>query len=71
MPKKITTTTKTSVVSEQPEEIVVAAPVVAQPEVKIEKKIVESESEVETDKEEMNAIDKQLEVINSQDWSKY
>jgi hypothetical protein len=57
MPKKITTTTKTSVVSEQPEEIVVAAPVVAQPEVKIEKKIVESESEVETDKEEMNAID--------------
>jgi hypothetical protein len=58
MPKKITTTTKNSaVVSEQPEEIVVAAPVVAQHEVKIEKKIAESESDLETEKEEVNAID--------------
>ena len=39
------------------EEIVVAAPAVEQPEVKIQKKaIVESESEVETDKEEVNAL---------------
>jgi Asp-tRNA(Asn)/Glu-tRNA(Gln) amidotransferase A subunit family amidase len=59
MPKKITTSkTSNAVVSEQLEEIVVAAPVVEQPEVKIQKKaIVESESEVETDKEEVNAID--------------
>jgi hypothetical protein len=57
MPKKITTSkTTTSVVSEQSEEIAVA-PIVEQPEVKIQKKIVESESEVETDKEEVNAID--------------
>jgi hypothetical protein len=59
MPKKITTSkTPTAVVSEQLEEIIVASPVVEQPEVKIQKKaIVESESEVETDKEEVNAID--------------
>jgi hypothetical protein len=59
MPKKITTSkTSTAVVSEQQEEIIVAAPVVEQPEVKIQKKsVTESESEVDTDKEEMNAID--------------
>jgi chromatin remodeling complex protein RSC6 len=58
MPKKITTSKTSAVVSEQLEEIVVAAPVVEQPEVKIQKKAVaESESEVETDKEEVNAID--------------
>jgi chromatin remodeling complex protein RSC6 len=59
MPKKITTSKTTPVVSEQLEEIVVAAPVVEQPEVKIQKKnTAESESEVETtDKEEVNAID--------------
>ena len=58
MPKKITTSKTAPVVSEQLEEIVVAAPAVEQPEVKIQKKaIVESESEVETDKEEVNAID--------------
>lgn len=58
MPKKITSKTSTSaVVSEQQDEVAVAAPVVAQPEVKIEKKTVESESEVETDKEEVNAVD--------------
>jgi len=57
MPKKITSTkTSTSVVVEQPEEVNVA-PVMEQLEAKIEKKIVESESEVETDKEEVNAID--------------
>lgn len=58
MPKKITSTkTSTAVVVEQPEEVAVAS-VMEQPEVKIEKKkIVESESEVETDKEEVNAID--------------
>ena len=57
MPKKITSTkTSSAVVVEQPDEIVVA-PVMEQSEVKIEKKIVESESEVETDKEEVNAID--------------
>ena len=58
MPKKITTSKTAPVVSEQLEEIVVAAPAVEQPEVKIQKKaIVESESEVENDKEEVNAID--------------
>jgi hypothetical protein len=57
MPKKITTTKTSAVVSEHAEENIVEAPVVIQPEVKIEKKIVESESEVETDKEEVNAID--------------
>ena len=57
MPKKITSTkTSTAVVVEQPEEIT-ADSVMEQPEVKIEKKIVESESEVENDKEEVNAID--------------
>jgi hypothetical protein len=57
MPKKITTTkTSTAVVVEQPEELAVDS-VMEQPEVKIEKKIVESESEVENDKEEVNAID--------------
>jgi hypothetical protein len=57
MPKKITSTkTSTAVVVEQPEEVNVA-PVMEQHEAKIEKKIVESESEVETDKEEVNAID--------------
>jgi len=58
MPKKITTSKTSAVVSEQQEEIIVAAPVVEQPEVKIQKKVnAESESEVETDKEEVNAID--------------
>jgi hypothetical protein len=57
MPKKITSTkTSTAVVVEQPEEVSVA-PVAEQHEAKIEKRIVESESEVETDKEEVNAID--------------
>jgi hypothetical protein len=57
MPKKITSTkTSTAVVVEQPEEVSVA-PVAEQHEAKIEKKIVESESEVENDKEEVNAID--------------
>jgi hypothetical protein len=57
MPKKIASTkTSTSVVTEQPEEVIVAS-IMEQPEVKIEKKIVESESEVENDKEEVNAID--------------
>ena len=58
MPKKITSKTSTAVVSEQLEEIAVAP--VVEP-VKIEKKIAEaatiSESEAETDKEEVNAID--------------
>jgi hypothetical protein len=60
MPKKITSTKTSSsaVVADQTEEIAVEAPVVAQPEVKIEKKpIVESESEVETDKDDLNAVD--------------
>jgi hypothetical protein len=56
MPKKITSkTSAVAVVSEQPEEI--ADPIMDQPEVKIEKKQIESESEVETDKEEVNAVD--------------
>jgi len=59
MPKKITSKTSTSaVVAEHSEEISTAVPIVVeQPEVKIEKRIVETESEVETDKEEVNAID--------------
>jgi hypothetical protein len=57
MPKKITSTkASTAVVQEQPEEVI-AASIMEQPEVKIEKKIVDSESEVENDKEEVNAID--------------
>jgi chromatin remodeling complex protein RSC6 len=67
MPKKITSTksASSSVVSEQPEEITVAAHVVAQPEVKIEKKaIIDSESEVENDKEEMNTIDALILQLN-------
>ena len=57
MPKKITSTkTSTAVVVEQPEQVAVDS-VMEQPEVKIEKKIVESESDVENDKEEVNAID--------------
>ena len=56
MPKKITSTkASTAVVQEQPEEVAI---VIEQPEVKIEKRIIESsESEVENDKEEVNAID--------------
>ena len=56
MPKKITSTkTSTAVVLEQPEEVAI---VIEQPEVKIEKRIIESsESEVENDKEEVNAVD--------------
>jgi SWIB/MDM2 domain len=58
MPKKISSTKpSTTVVIEQPEEVAVAS-VMEQPEVKIEKKIIiESESEVEIDKEEVNVID--------------
>jgi hypothetical protein len=58
MPKKITSkTSAVAVVSEQLEEEVIAVPIVDQPEVKIEKKQNDSESEVETDKEEVNAVD--------------
>jgi hypothetical protein len=58
MPKKITSkTSAVAVVSEQPEEVAIAAPVMEQLEVIIEKKQNESESEVETDKEEVNAVD--------------
>jgi Asp-tRNA(Asn)/Glu-tRNA(Gln) amidotransferase A subunit family amidase len=58
MPKKITSkTSAVAVVSEQPEEVSIAAPVMEQLEVIIEKKQNESESEVETDKEEVNAVD--------------
>ena len=58
MPKKITSkTSAVAVVSEQPEEVIIAAPVMEQLEVIIEKKQNESESEVETDKEEVNAVD--------------
>jgi hypothetical protein len=58
MPKKITSkTSAVAVVSEQPEEVVIAAPVMEQLEVIIEKKQNEPESEVETDKEEVNAVD--------------
>lgn len=58
MPKKITSkTSAVAVVSEQLEEDVIAVPIVDQPEVKIEKKQNDSESEVETDKEEVNAVD--------------
>lgn len=57
MPKKISSKNSTvAVVSEQPEEV--AVPVIEQPEVKIEKRQQnDSESEVETDKEEVNAVD--------------
>jgi hypothetical protein len=58
MPKKITSkTSAVAVVSEQPEEVVIAAPVIEQLEVIIEKKQNDPESEVETDKEEVNAVD--------------
>lgn len=58
MPKKIASkTSSAAVVSEQLEEVAIAEPIVDQPEVKIEKKQNESESEVETDKEEVNAVD--------------
>jgi chromatin remodeling complex protein RSC6 len=58
MPKKITSkTSAVAVVSEQLEEVAIAAPVMEQLEVIIEKKQNESESEVETDKEEVNAVD--------------
>ena len=60
MPKKITSkTSATAVVSEQPEEITASiVPIVMeQSEVKIEKKPIESESEIESDKEEVNVID--------------
>ena len=60
MPKKITSkTSSTAVVSEQPEEITASiVPIVMeQSEVKIEKKPIESESEIEFDKEEVNVID--------------
>jgi len=58
MPKKITSkTSAVAVVSEQPEEVSIAVPVVEQPEVIIEKKQNDSESEVEVDKEEVNAVD--------------
>lgn len=60
MPKKITSkTSSTAVVSEQPEEITASiVPIVMeQSEVKIEKKPIESESEIESDKEEVNVID--------------
>ena len=56
MPKKITSKTS-AVVSEQLEEVAIAAPVMEQLEVIIEKKQNEPESEVETDKEEVNAVD--------------
>jgi hypothetical protein len=56
MPKKITSKTS-AVVSEQSEEVAIAAPVIEHLEVIIEKKQNESESEVETDKEEVNAVD--------------
>ena len=58
MPKKINSKpSAVAVVSEQPEEVAIAAPVMEQLEVIIEKKQNESESEVETDKEEVNAVD--------------
>jgi SWIB/MDM2 domain len=58
MPKKITSkSSAVAVVSEQPEEVAIAAPVMEQLEVIIEKKQNEPESEVETDKEEVNAVD--------------
>jgi len=58
MPKKIASkTSSAAVVSEQLEDVDIAAPVMDQSEVKIEKKQIESESEVETDKEEVNAVD--------------
>ena len=58
MPKKIASkTSAVAVVSEQLEEVAIAEPIVDQPEVKIEKKQNESESEVETDKEEVNVVD--------------
>jgi len=58
MPKKITSkTSAVAVVSEQLEEVAIAAPVMEQLEVIIEKKQNEPESEVETDKEEVNAVD--------------
>jgi hypothetical protein len=60
MPKKISTTkTSTAVVSEQQEEVAVQAPIVAQlEEVKIEKKMIETDSEIETnEKEEVNTVD--------------
>lgn len=57
MPKKITTSKTSAVVSEQSEEVAIAAPVMEQLEVIIEKKQNEPESEVETDKEEVNAVD--------------
>jgi len=57
MPKKISSKPSTvAVVSEQLEEVSVPA-VVEQPEVKIEKKQNDYESEVETDKEEVNTVD--------------
>jgi hypothetical protein len=58
MPKKITSkSSAVAVVSEQPEEVAIAAPVMEQLEVIIEKKQNESESEVETEREEVNAVD--------------
>ena len=58
MPKKITSkTSAVAVVSEQLEEVIIAAPVMEQLEVIIEKKQNDSESEVETEKEEVNAVD--------------
>jgi hypothetical protein len=57
MPKKIASKSAVAVVSEQPEEVIIAAPVEEQHEVIIEKKQIESESEVENDKEEVNAVD--------------
>lgn len=66
MPKKIASkTSSTAVVSEQLEEVAIAAPVMDQPEVKIEKKQIDSESEVETDKEEVNTVDSLFAVLSA------
>jgi hypothetical protein len=84
MPKKIASkTSSVAVVSEQLEEVAIPVPVMDQPEVKIDKKQIESESEVETDKEEVNAVDaliaelsenlaasKELNLRNQQDFKK-
>ena len=57
MPKKITSKTSAVAVVDEQLEVAAAPIVLEQPEVRIEKKQIEFESEVESDKEEVNAVD--------------
>jgi chromatin remodeling complex protein RSC6 len=57
MPKKITSKTSAVAVVDEQLEVAAAPIVLEQPEVRIEKKQIDFESEVESDKEEVNAVD--------------